>query len=109
MTKKEIAQFLDSHKSHKDRTIIIVDFSNVERWKDSLGWNIGIKQLGNLVKNLSEGAKYLRRFYYGSDYGPNDRSQDLLDWSKAMPMFQPKESFHRSTLLKSTIIMVRSL
>lgn len=63
---------------------MIVDFSNVERWKDSLGWSIDIRQLANLVKNFSQGKKYLRRFYYGSDYGPKERSKDLLPWSAGM-------------------------
>lgn len=84
MTQQEIKKFLEAHEPKKSRTIVIVDFSNVARWKDSLGWDIGVKELGQLVKHLSTGSKFLRRFYYGSDYGPKEASTAMIPWSKAM-------------------------
>ena len=47
----------------KERTIAIVDFGNVEKWKNSLGWIVGIQELGKLVKHFSLGKKFLRRFF----------------------------------------------
>jgi uncharacterized LabA/DUF88 family protein len=64
--------------------LVIVDFGNVEKWKFSLGWHIGIQELANLVKNFSKGQRYLRRFYYGSDYGRKESSQELEAWSKGI-------------------------
>ena len=61
--------------------MIVIDFGNVDKWKDSLGWTVGIKELGQLTKHLSRGAKYLRRFYYGEDYGPITTSAILTPWS----------------------------
>lgn len=84
MTQKQIKQFLADHTPKKNRTIVIVDFSNVERWKDSLSWTIDIHKLADLIKNFSYGKQPLRRFYYGSDYGPKESSQELLPWSKTM-------------------------
>jgi len=83
MTQREIREFLAERESQKDRTIVIVDFSNVEKWKDSLGWSVGIRELGNLVKCFS-GTKALRRFYYGSDYGRFESSTTLRAWSRSM-------------------------
>jgi uncharacterized LabA/DUF88 family protein len=40
--------------------------------------------LANLVKNFSQGKKFLRRFYYGSDFGPKERNNELLPWSAGM-------------------------
>ncbi|MEK7059561.1 MAG: NYN domain-containing protein [Patescibacteria group bacterium] len=84
MTQQQIKRFLDSYSSKRERTIVIIDFSNVEKWKDALGWDIGIKELGQLMKNLTSGSKFLRRFYYGSDYGPSESATTLLPWSKGM-------------------------
>jgi uncharacterized LabA/DUF88 family protein len=81
MNQEEIKTFLQLHESKKERTIVIVDFSNVEKWKEKLGWKIGIQELARLVKNFSSGNQSLRRFYYGSDYGPNERSTNMTDWS----------------------------
>jgi uncharacterized LabA/DUF88 family protein len=75
---------LEELETTKTKNLVIVDFSNVEKWKISLGWLIGVKQLGQLVKHLSYGSKFLRRFYYGSDFGPKDSSQILVPWSKGM-------------------------
>ena len=83
MNKPEIDKFLDSFQNKKDKTIVIVDFGNVEKWKRSLKWIISIKQLARLAKNLSLGQRALRRFYYGSDYGSNE-STYLTGWSKSI-------------------------
>lgn len=80
--KEEIKKFLDSFENKKDRTIVIIDFGNVEKWKNSLKWRVGIRELGKLVKHFSQGATFLRRFYYGADYGKKEKSIIMSDWSK---------------------------
>ncbi len=82
MNHKQIAQFLDGLAKTKERNIVIIDFANVDRWQDSLGWPIGLKKLGQLVSHISYGKKFLRRFYYGEDYGPKDSLKTLLPWSE---------------------------
>ena len=82
MDQKEIKKFIENFQNKRERTIVIVDFGNVEKWKNNLGWQIDIKKLGILVKNFSVGRKFLRRFYYGSDYGKNENSQTINFWSK---------------------------
>jgi uncharacterized LabA/DUF88 family protein len=82
MNQNEIKFFLETFNNKKERTIIIVDYGNVEKWKNSLKWSVGIKQLSHLVKNLSYGKKFLRRFYYGADYGPNEKSTIMVEWSR---------------------------
>ncbi len=82
MERSKIKQFLTNHEPNKARTIVIVDFGNVEKWKMSLGWQIDIGQLANLIKTLSSGKKFLRRFYYGADYGPHDGASELIEWSR---------------------------
>jgi uncharacterized LabA/DUF88 family protein len=84
MDKDEIREFLSSYDTIKGRTMTIVDFSNVEKWKYSLGWEIGIQELAKLVKHFSYGNQELRRFYYGSDFGPEEKSTAMVPWSKAM-------------------------
>lgn len=82
MTPIEIKTYLETFQARRPRTIAIVDFSNVEKWKESLGWKIGIGQLSNLIKHFSRGDQGLRRFYYGSDYGPKESSIILHPWSR---------------------------
>jgi len=82
MNQLEIKDFLDSFREKKKRTIVIVDFGNAEKWRYNLGWKVGIRELGKLVKNFSIGKKFLRRFYYGSDYGNNEKSQTISFWSE---------------------------
>jgi len=82
MNKAEITKFLNLLSKTIDRNIIIIDFANVDRWQNSLGWSVGINNLGKLNKHLSQGKKYLRRFYYGEDYGPKDRSKIMTPWSE---------------------------
>ena len=83
MTKEEIKAFLGAFAAKRDRTIVIVDYGNVEKWKNGLGWKVGIRELAQLVKHFSQGARFLRRFCYGSDYGPNERSRQLVEWSRS--------------------------
>jgi len=82
MNQSEIKDFLDNSKEKQERTIVIVDFGNVEKWKNTLKWRVGIRELGVLVKNFSIGKKFLRRFYYGSDYGKDEKSQTISLWSE---------------------------
>lgn len=84
MNKKEISRFLDNLSETKDRNIVIVDFANVDRWQESIGWPISIKKLAQLIKHFAYGKQYLRRFYYGEDYGPKDKNNILLPWSERM-------------------------
>jgi uncharacterized LabA/DUF88 family protein len=84
MNKSEIKSFLEAFLQKKERTIVIVDFGNVEKWKYSLGWNVDMKKLGQLVKKFSSGKKFLRRFYYGSDYGKSEKSHTISPWSGAI-------------------------
>jgi uncharacterized LabA/DUF88 family protein len=78
---QEIKAFLEAFAPKRERTIVIVDFGNVEKWKHGLGWRVGIRELAALVKHFTSGHRFLRRFYYGADYGPNERSTDLIEWS----------------------------
>ena len=84
MDKKEIKVFLDDLAQTKERNIVIVDFANVDKWQESLGWPIGIKKLSQLIKHFSYGKQFLRRFYYGEDYGPKDKNTKLMSWSETM-------------------------
>jgi len=78
---EEINALLVAHEPKRSRTIVIVDFGNVEKWKHGLGWRVGIRELATLVKHFSTGQRFLRRFYYGLDYGPHERSTVLTEWS----------------------------
>ncbi len=84
MTKEEIKKFVESFSDKQERTLVVVDYGNVEKWKNSLDWKVGIKELGNLVKNFSKKKKFLRRFYYGSDYGQSEKNQSLSGWSRSV-------------------------
>jgi uncharacterized LabA/DUF88 family protein len=82
MNKSDIKNFLSQLSKTIDRNIVIVDFANVDRWQDTLNWPVGIKNLGQLVSYMSKGKKFLRRFYYGEDYGPKDKTKVLTPWSE---------------------------
>ena len=84
MEKSEINKLLNLFLSKRERTIVIVDYGNVEKWKNSLLWDVGIRQLGKLVKHFSFGKRHLRRFYYGSDFGKSEQSSKLVPWSKSV-------------------------
>jgi hypothetical protein len=60
MDKNEIKKFIEIFSEQNSKTMVIVDFANVEKWKGSLGWKIGIQELANLVKNFSKGDRNLR-------------------------------------------------
>lgn len=83
MDQNEIKKFLEPWVSRRERTTVIIDFGNVIKWQTNLRWRIGMRELGNLARKLS-GREFLRRFYYGSDYGPDERSEKLYEWSRAM-------------------------
>ena len=80
--KKLLESFSDTAK--QSRTIAIVDYGNVEKWKHSLAWSVGIKELSQLVKNFSKGTEWLRRFYYGSDFGKKENSVHMEGWSQSV-------------------------
>jgi len=84
MQRNEIDKILNDLNQTKDRNIIIIDYGNVQKWEESLGWKIGIKELANLIKHFAYGKKFLRRFYYGSDYGKEESSNTISLWSKAI-------------------------
>lgn len=84
MNQDEIKTFLESCNAKLDRTIVIVDFGNVDKWEKSLNWKVGIQELARLVKHFSVGNKALRHFYYGADYGPKERSTTLTFWSQGI-------------------------
>jgi hypothetical protein len=74
MTKEEIKKFIESFSGKQERVLVVVDYGNVEKSKKSLNWKVGIKELGNLVKNFSKSKRFLRRFYYGSDYCQHEKN-----------------------------------
>ncbi|MEK7227907.1 MAG: NYN domain-containing protein [Patescibacteria group bacterium] len=80
----EIKRFLSEFETKRERTIVIVDYGNVEKWKNNLKWDVGIRQLANLVRSFSFGNQFLRRFYYGADYGKNEKEIILVPWSKSV-------------------------
>lgn len=84
MNQEEIKKYLEKYTARRERTIVVVDFGNVDKWRKSLRWSVGIRELGNLVKNFSQGKKFLRRFYYGSDYGKSEYSRTLGIWSASI-------------------------
>ncbi len=81
MRREEIKQALDELGKNRGRNLVVVDFGNVDKWKEGLGWKIDLKQLGNLVKHFASGKKFLRRFYYGSDYGKREQDGVITMWS----------------------------
>lgn len=84
MNQEEIKKRIAMLEATKERNIIIVDFSNLAHWQDSLRWDIGMKELGGLIKHFAFGKKFLRRFYYGSDYGEKEKSEILTPWSEVV-------------------------
>ncbi|MFH1253662.1 MAG: NYN domain-containing protein [Candidatus Uhrbacteria bacterium] len=82
MTQGEIAKFFKDYEPFRQRTIVIVDFGNVEKWKNSLNWKVGVPELARLVKNFSTGKVFLRRFYYGADFGKHESNQIMTRWSE---------------------------
>jgi uncharacterized LabA/DUF88 family protein len=81
MNHDEIRNFLSTWEPLRERTIVIVDFGNVEKWKESLGFPVGVRELARLTKVFSYGKRPLRRFYYGADYGKSEKSVTLSAFS----------------------------
>jgi uncharacterized LabA/DUF88 family protein len=81
MKATEVSQIITNLGNTKTRNLVIVDYSNVDKWRDSLGWKIGIRELGHLVKSIAQGSQQLRRFYFGSDFGPDSHSTKLTPFS----------------------------
>ena len=94
MNKKGIKKLIESFKDKRERTIVIVDFGNVEKWKHGLGWRVGVRELASLVKHFTYGKKFLRRFYYGADYGSDEKSTELTGWSKYILRTSETNGFH---------------
>ena len=84
MQRTEIEKILLILESTKDRNLVVLDYGNIQKWENTLGWKIGIKELKNLVKHMTSGKKFLRRFYYGSDYGKNEKLRIMTMWSAAI-------------------------
>ncbi len=84
MNRQQITRFINDWSDERTRTLVIIDFANVEKWRESLGWRVGVAELCRLIKNFTSGNKQLRRFYYGSDYGQRDNSTTLTPWSHEM-------------------------
>lgn len=84
MNPEKIKKYLEDYATRRERTIVIIDFGNVEKWKHGLGWRVGIRELAVLIRNFSYGKRFLRRFYYGADYGPKEKTMVLTEWSKYM-------------------------
>ena len=82
MSQDEIKTLLASHSPWRNRTLVVVDFGNVEKWKHSLGWSIDLRSLGNFVKHLSVDNRNNRRFYYGTDNGPHEKNPVRTEWSR---------------------------
>lgn len=82
MNSDEIKKFIESFTDKRARTIVIVDYGNVEKWKNNLGWYVGMQELSKLSRHFSSGSKFLRRFYYGADYGKDEKSTVLNEWSR---------------------------
>jgi uncharacterized LabA/DUF88 family protein len=83
MTPTEINALFSTWQPILNRTIVIIDYANVDFWKDNLGWKPGVRELANLVKHFSS-SKELRRFYFGSDFGKNTTSTTLIPYSKTI-------------------------
>jgi uncharacterized LabA/DUF88 family protein len=84
MNKVEIKTFIESFSLKRERTIVVVDFANVVKWDVSLRWRVGIKELGHLARQFSIGQKFLRRFYYGADYGSDESIEKETGWSQSV-------------------------
>lgn len=80
-TPQEIRSLIERWRSHRGRTVVAVDHSNVRRWQDALGWEVRVGDLGRMATAFSSHSS-LRRFYCAADFGPDWRSMDLREHSK---------------------------
>lgn len=81
MDKRQIKSMIDGWEARRPRTLVIIDFANVEKWKDSTGWVIDVGKLAKFVRKFAHGSQELRRFYFGEDYGPKGTTRQMLPWS----------------------------
>jgi len=81
IVKEKINEILIDINKTQDRNIVIIDYGNVQKWEEGLRWKIGIKELRKLIKHFTKGKQFLRRFYYGSDFGSKEKSKTLTLWS----------------------------
>jgi len=58
MKNSDLSPVLKKYEQTKERTIVIIDFGNVQKWEVSLGWKVGIKQLKDVIKHFSAGKKF---------------------------------------------------
>ncbi len=102
--RKEVNSFIESFENIKDRTIVIVDYGNVEKWKNSLKWKVDIKNLAQLVRKFSDGSVELRRFYYREDFEPKESTKDVIDWSRSI---LERAKMNRFYLIKKRVKYIR--
>ncbi|HET6840238.1 MAG TPA: hypothetical protein VFK06_00880 [Candidatus Angelobacter sp.] len=84
MKAAEVTKIIQDLGNTKDRNLVIIDYGNVDKWRNNLGWKIGIRELGNLVRSIAQGNQQLRRFYFGSDYSQDIQSATLRPFSNGI-------------------------
>ena len=82
-TPGDVRTLLQRWRLYRARTIVAVDYSNVRRWQDTLGWEVNLADLGRMASSLSEFTR-LRRLYCAADFGPNWRSMHLKAHSQEL-------------------------
>jgi hypothetical protein len=82
-TPQEVRDLLGNGRRARLRTLVAIDYSNVRRWGDTLGWDINVRNLGRMARSFSEPI-FLRRFYCAADFGPDWRSKALRVHSTAL-------------------------
>lgn len=82
-TPQEVRSLIDRWRPLRGRTIVAVDYSNVRRWQDALGWEVSVNDLGRMAKACASHTS-LRRFYCAADFGPDWRSMDIREHSKEL-------------------------
>lgn len=80
-TPQEIRRLIERWGPNRSRTIVAVDYSNVHRWQDTLGWEVSVADLGRMACSFASYSS-LRRLYCAADFGPDWRSMDLREHSK---------------------------
>lgn len=63
MNHSEIKKFLSEFEVKRERTIVIIDYGNVEKWKHSLGWDVSIRHIAQL-----ERVKYIHEVHNPSGF-----------------------------------------
>ncbi len=67
---EELENFFDN------TTAVYIDFANVARWQDKLGWHIDLKRLKQLFKSFD--TIKITKFYYGTLLG-DAKSQNFMN------------------------------